>query len=114
MSWPQRLRAARLCLLLACSASVPAWGADAKVEAGATIYGDYCSNCHGDELRNTSGGVTFDLRRLRPEDHDRFVNSVLDGKRQMPAWRGVLDQQKIEAVWAFIRAPVDGLNSPTR
>ena len=112
MSWRQ-LCAARLCLLLTSSASVPAL-ADAKVEAGATIYGDYCSNCHGDELRNTSGGVTFDLRRLRPEDHDRFVNSVLDGKRQMPAWRGVLDQQKIEAVWAFIRATVDGLNSPTR
>jgi mono/diheme cytochrome c family protein len=112
MSWRQ-LCAARLCLLLTSSASVPAL-ADAKVEAGATIYGDYCSNCHGDELRNTSGGVTFDLRRLRPEDHDRFVNSVLDGKRQMPAWRGVLGQQKIEAVWAFIRATVDGLNAPTR
>jgi mono/diheme cytochrome c family protein len=107
MSWLERLHTARLCLALTYVASVPAWAADAKVEAGATIYGDYCSNCHGDDLRNTSGGVTFDLRRLRPEDHDRFVNSVLDGKRQMPAWRGVLDQQKIEAVWAFIRATVD-------
>jgi mono/diheme cytochrome c family protein len=106
MSW-QGLHTARLYLALTSFASVPAWATDAKVEAGATIYGNYCSNCHGDELRNASGGVTFDLRRLRPEDHDRFVNSVLDGKRQMPAWRGVLDQQKIEAVWAFIRAAVD-------
>ena len=114
MSWLERLHTARLCLTITCVASVPAWAADVRVEAGATIYGDYCSNCHGDELRNTSGGVTFDLRRLRPEDHDRFVNSVLDGKRQMPAWRGVLDQQKIEAVWAFVRATVDGLSAPTR
>jgi len=106
MSW-QGLHTARLYLALAAFASVPAWAADANVEAGATIYGNYCSNCHGDELHNTSGGMTFDLRRLRPEDHDRFVNSVRDGKRQMPAWRGVLDQQKIEAIWAFIRAVVD-------
>jgi mono/diheme cytochrome c family protein len=113
MSW-RGLHIAQLYLALTSFASLPAWAADTKVEAGATIYGDYCSNCHGDELRNTSGGVTFDLRRLRPEDRDHFVNSVLDGKRQMPAWRGVLDQQKIEAIWAFIRATVDGLNVPTR
>jgi cytochrome c5 len=37
----------------------------ARVSAGETIYGDYCSSCHGEGLKNTSGGVTFDLRRLR-------------------------------------------------
>jgi hypothetical protein len=41
-----------------------------------------------DDLKNTSGGVTFDLRRLRPEDSERFFSVVLDGKRQMPPWRG--------------------------
>lgn len=85
----------------------PAAYADAKVEAGATIYGDYCSSCHGEQLRNTSGGVTFDLRRLRPEDHDRFAKAVLDGKGPMPPWRGVLKPEQIEAIWAYIRATVD-------
>jgi mono/diheme cytochrome c family protein len=80
---------------------------DAKIAAGATIYGNYCSNCHGDGLRNTSGGATFDLTRLRAADHDRFVNSVLNGKTQMPPWRGVLDMDQIEAIWSFIRATVD-------
>ena len=84
-----------------------AWATDAKIEAGATIYGNYCSNCHGDELRNTSGGVTFDLRRLGAADHDRFVNSVLNGKSQMPPWRDVLDIEQIESIWSFIRATVD-------
>ena len=64
-------------------------------------------HCHGDELRNTSGGVTFDLTRLRAADHDRFVNSVLNGKTQMPPWRDVLDMEQIESVWSFIRATVD-------
>lgn len=78
---------------------------DTKI--GAMVYADYCSTCHGEELRNTSGGVTFDLRRLRPQDHDRFVNSVTNGKSQMPPWRGVLDQHQIESIWAYIRATVD-------
>jgi len=78
-----------------------------QVTTGERIYSDYCSNCHGQGLRNTSGGVTFDLRRLRPEDHDRFVGSVLDGKRQMPPWRGVLDADQVESIWAFIRATLD-------
>ena len=81
--------------------------ADAKVEAGATIYGDYCSSCHGEGLKNTSGGVTFDLRRLRLEDRDRFFSSVLEGKRQMPPWRGVLDTEQIESIWTYVRAKVD-------
>ena len=68
------LYVARLLLALAAIASDCAWATDAKIAAGATIYGNYCSNCHGDELRNTSGGVTFDLTRLRAADRDRFVN----------------------------------------
>jgi mono/diheme cytochrome c family protein len=98
---------ARLLFALASIASGCSWAADAKVEAGATIYGNYCSNCHGDGLRYTSGGATFDLTRLRAADHDRFVNSVLNGKTQMPPWRGVLDIEQIESIWSFIRATVD-------
>jgi mono/diheme cytochrome c family protein len=81
--------------------------ATAEVESGAMIYQDYCSSCHGEELRNTSGGVTFDLRRLRPQDRERFVNSVLNGKNQMPPWRGVLDIRQIDSIWAYIRATVE-------
>jgi mono/diheme cytochrome c family protein len=78
-----------------------------KVAAGATVYADYCSNCHGEQLQNTSGGVTFDLRRLRPDERSRFVNSVLNGKSQMPPWRGVLSLEQIEFLWTYIRANVD-------
>jgi mono/diheme cytochrome c family protein len=101
------LYVARLLFALAAVASDCAWATDAKTAAGANIYGNYCSNCHGDELRNTSGGATFDLTRLRAADHDRFVNSVLNGKTQMPPWRGVLDMEQIESIWSFIRATVD-------
>jgi len=79
----------------------------AKIERGAAIYGDYCASCHGDGLRNTSGGATFDLRRLRAEDHARFLNVVLNGKTQMPPWRGALTLEQIEAIWTYIRATID-------
>ena len=61
----------------------------------------------GEELRNTSAGVTFDLRRLRAGDQERFLDAVLNGKRQMPPWRGALQMEQIEAIWAYIRAKVD-------
>jgi len=79
----------------------------AKVEAGAMFYADFCSSCHGEQLRNTSGGGTFDLRRLRPEDHARYLSAVLDGKKQMPPWRGVLEPEQIESIWQYIRATLD-------
>jgi mono/diheme cytochrome c family protein len=78
-----------------------------KVAMGQRLYADYCSACHGDELRNTSGGVTFDLHRLRPEDHQRFSDAVLNGKNQMPPWRGALEPEQIEAIWAYVRSVND-------
>jgi mono/diheme cytochrome c family protein len=73
-----------------------------KPDKGAAVYRDYCSPCHGYHLQN-NGGVTFDLRRLGPQDRDRFINSVLNGKNKMPPWRGVLDLEQIEAIWIYIQ-----------
>ena len=74
-----------------------------RVKAGARPYETHCATCHGDELQNNTG-VSFDLRRLREEDRTRFVNSVLAGKNAMPSWQGVLDADKIAALWTYIRA----------
>jgi mono/diheme cytochrome c family protein len=74
---------------------------------GESIYSDYCWTCHGEKLRNPGGGTSFDLRRLRPEDYGRFVNAVFNGKNTMPPWRGVLDSEQVDAIWAYIRATVD-------
>jgi mono/diheme cytochrome c family protein len=78
-----------------------------QVEKGAAIYALRCAGCHGEELHNLSGGWSFDLRRLRPEQHDQFVQSVISGRDNMPSWYGVLKSDEIEAIWAYIRATVD-------
>jgi mono/diheme cytochrome c family protein len=96
-----------LVALVLSSAVCQAQPVDEKIETGATIYENYCGICHGEKLRNTSGGVTYDLRRLRPEDGERFRNAVLNGKNQMPPWRGVLEVDQIDSIWAYIRATID-------
>lgn len=73
-----------------------------KVDAGERVYNTYCFTCHGENLR--SSGQTFDLRRLKPDERPRFENSVLNGKGQMPPWKGVLSEQDIDNVWHFILA----------
>lgn len=96
--------------VVGCTGLAPSalWGAeDAKVNAGAEVYAERCAGCHGENLQNTSGGWSFDLRRLRPDEHDRFVNSVTTGKDNMPSWYGILNDEEIEAIWAYIRATID-------
>jgi mono/diheme cytochrome c family protein len=93
------------CAALAPSPALAVEGS--QVEAGAEIYMQRCAGCHGENLRNVSGGWSFDLRRLRPDEHDRFVDSVTSGKDNMPSWYGVLKSEEIEAIWAYIRATVD-------
>jgi mono/diheme cytochrome c family protein len=74
----------------------------AKVDAGEQVYNTYCATCHGDDLVNS--GLTFDLRRLRAEERPRFENSVLNGKNQMPPWKGVINEEQIDQLWHYIRA----------
>jgi mono/diheme cytochrome c family protein len=92
---------------LAALPSLAAAADAAQVEKGATVYALRCEGCHGQGLRNTSGGWSFDLRKLRPNEHERFVESVTSGKDNMPSWYGILKDDEIEAIWSYIRATVD-------
>jgi mono/diheme cytochrome c family protein len=81
--------------------------AESLAEKGDTLYHNRCAGCHGEQLKAFAGGPAFDLRRLRPDEHDRFVESVISGKDNMPSWYGLLKPDEIEAIWAYIRATVD-------
>ena len=76
---------------------------DASARKGARIYDNNCSTCHGDNLQNNSS-IAFDLRRLKADDHSRFINSLVHGKNAMPSWEGALTMDQIENLWAYIRA----------
>ncbi len=102
--FPHRMLCAVLGFL--CILPLPLSGAAAGDEAaarGARLYDKYCATCHGDDLQNNSG-VAFDLRRLKADEHPRFVNSVLHGKNAMLSWQGVQTPPQLEDLWAYIRA----------
>ena len=89
--------------LLALSAHARAQASEkAKAAAGEGVYNNYCFTCHGENL--VSSGQTFDLRRLKATDRARFENSVLNGKNQMPPWKGVVTDEEIDQLWHYIRA----------
>jgi mono/diheme cytochrome c family protein len=97
-----------LCCFVWCVALAPSPAVEgSRVEEGAKIYQQRCAGCHGEDLHNVSGGWSFDLRRLRSDEHDRFVDSVTTGKDNMPSWYGILQTEEIEAIWTYIRATVD-------
>jgi mono/diheme cytochrome c family protein len=78
-----------------------AWAQD-HVEAGAQLYEEHCMGCHGEKLK--APGTSFDLRKLTAEQRPRFDKFVLDGKGQMPPWRGTLTETELDQLWAYIRA----------
>jgi mono/diheme cytochrome c family protein len=75
---------------------------EAAVAAGEAVYDEHCAMCHGEKLR--SAGAIPDLRNLRPDQRAYFDQTVTDGKGQMPSWGGVIGEQELAQLWAYIRA----------
>lgn len=72
------------------------------IAEGSALYSRHCAACHGPRMANPEGA--FDLRKFPSDQHDRFVNSVSNGKNSMPPWRGLLGADEIEALWAYVVA----------
>jgi mono/diheme cytochrome c family protein len=70
-------------------------------DKGYGMYKSFCQKCHGLDMM-TPGGGFFDLRTFPLDDKPRFLNSVTNGKRAMPAWGAVLKPGDIDALWAYV------------
>ncbi len=82
-------------------------------ELGMQLYQKYCHVCHG--VEGDGDGIMTNLMGIMPMDHTNpnetndlsnkeIINSILDGKeRYMPAWRGILSQNDVEALVSYIR-----------
>jgi len=98
-----RVYVGAICVLMLVAAFHRVRAEDAAAQ-GERVYENYCATCHGDQLQNNSGGLTFDLRRLKSDEYPRFVNSVTIGKNRMPPWRGILTATQVDQIWAYIRS----------
>jgi len=82
-------------------------------ELGMQLYQKYCQVCHG--VEGDGDGIMTSLMGIMPMDHTNpnetnslsnkeIANSILDGKKRfMPAWRGILNQDDVEALVSYIR-----------
>ena len=82
-------------------------------EIGMQLYQKYCQVCHGEE--GDGDGIMTSLMGIMPMDHtnpnetnsldnEELVKSIMDGEgRFMPAWRGILSQDDVEALVSYIR-----------
>ena len=70
-------------------------------QAGRKVYTSFCARCHGINLV-VGRSAYFDLRTFPADDKARFLDSVTNGKRQMPAWGGIVRPDQMEAIWAYI------------
>jgi len=44
----------------------------------------------------------FDLRTFPADQRERFVNSIVGGKNQMPPWGDLIKPEEIDALWAYV------------
>ena len=75
--------------------------APTDAEAGRKVYTSYCARCHGINLVSSSGAY-FDLRTFPRDDKERFMRSLKEGKRAMPAWEGIVKPQEMELIWLYV------------
>jgi mono/diheme cytochrome c family protein len=78
----------------------------AKIEAGEQLYDEHCAMCHGGQLR--SAGAMPDLRQLGADARARFDEMVMNGKGQMPSFQGLLTEEQLDQLWAYIRSRARG------
>lgn len=71
-----------------------------SIEKGRTLYRRLCLRCHGPEM--VGGNNAFDLRTFPLDQHERFVNSVTNGKRAMPPWKGIISDDEIAHLWSYV------------
>jgi mono/diheme cytochrome c family protein len=73
-----------------------------QIKKGAALYAQHCAPCHGVRMKDPEGA--FDLSKFPPDEHERFMRSVTKGKNSMPPWGGLLQQEEIAALWAYVVA----------
>ena len=91
-----------VCVNAAAQAGDEAQFSPEQVKTGATLFARHCATCHGTRMRNPQWAI--DLRQFPRDAHARFVDSVNNGKRNMPPWDDVLSADEIEALWAYVSA----------
>lgn len=88
-------------LALTAPALSPLSAGEDALDFGAKTYKQFCSHCHGLKMVNP-GTSSYDLRKFPPDDKPRFVDSVMNGRGDMPAWGDILLPDEVDALWFYV------------
>lgn len=87
-------------LLIAMSASTMA----SDIKNGQRLYKQNCLSCHGINGQPTmAGAANFKRGEGLFQSDQQLLQRIKSGKRACPAYRGILSEQKIFDVIAYIR-----------
>jgi mono/diheme cytochrome c family protein len=104
----------------------PFWGRAQSATEGQKLYMAYCSSCHGDKGRGD--GAAGKALPVKPADHtdgnvmnsfsDEFLVTIISkggaavGKSSfMPAWGGVLKDNQLQDLLAYLRSIANPSNA---
>ncbi len=83
---------------------VAAIGSPVSIQVGASVYAKNCAVCH---QANGEGGIGPALAgnpHVNIANPTMMLNTILQGRNQMPSWRGQLAASDIAAVATFVRS----------
>lgn len=97
---PKFLFPALLGTLLAIAPAIEA----SDLKSGAEVYRMHCASCHGARGKSTMAGAPdFDRPGSLLQSDQSLLPRIQSGKNACPAYRGILTEQKIFDVIAYIR-----------
>jgi mono/diheme cytochrome c family protein len=76
-------------------------GGGGNAELGAAVFGENCSSCHGATGNGGNGGPDLTTMPLA-QTEEGAIQQVTNGGGGMPAFKGVLDEEEIENVAAYV------------
>jgi len=89
-------------LALALATSFPLAASD--LANGGKLYRAHCAKCHGGNGKSVMAGVPdFDRPGSLMQSDQSLLPRIQSGKRACPGYRGILSEQEIFDVIAFIR-----------
>jgi mono/diheme cytochrome c family protein len=86
-----------------CAAPVTALHAADTINGG-KVYGQYCASCHGPSGAGMMPGTpnfTHGTSLMQPDN--TLLNGIKAGKNAMPGFQGILSDQDIRDVIAYLR-----------
>ncbi|OWU80881.1 hypothetical protein ATO1_07070 [Phaeobacter sp. 22II1-1F12B] len=97
----EHMRISIIGLVLLAHLTAPAQADEAALAKGASTYKQFCSHCHGIDMKNP-GTSSYDLRKWPQDRKDEFYNSVQNGKGDMPAWGDILLPDELDVLWIYV------------